>query len=163
MPADWGRAQLESLEFVDKREDLVLYGPVGGGKSHLAIAIGRLTCAQGIPVRFFTTTGPLMRLRRAQQEHRLDRELAAIGKARLLIIDEFGYLPVDEEGAASSSRSSATATRQGASSTPPTSNSRDGDASSATRTWPPPSSTAPSTTDDSSDSRAAPTAANTPS
>ena len=68
------------------------------GKSHLAIAIGRLACERGVPVRFFTATGLLMRLRRAQQENRLDRELASIGKARLLIIDEFGYLPIDEEG-----------------------------------------------------------------
>ncbi|WP_211279746.1 IS21-like element helper ATPase IstB [Bifidobacterium hapali] len=98
MPADWGRTQLESLEFISRCEDLVLYGPVGVGKSHLAIAIGRLACAKGIPVRFFTATGLLMRLRRAQQDNRLDRELAGIGKARLLIIDEFGYLPIDEEG-----------------------------------------------------------------
>ena len=39
MPADWGRAQLENLDFVAGCEDLVLYGPVGTGKSHLAIAI----------------------------------------------------------------------------------------------------------------------------
>ena len=98
MPADWGRAQLENLDFVAGCEDLVLYGPVGTGKSHLAIAIGRLACERGVPVRFFTATGLLMRLRRAQQENRLDRELASIGKARLLVIDEFGYLPIDEEG-----------------------------------------------------------------
>ncbi len=98
MPADWGRTQLESLEFIDRHEDLVLYGPVGVGKSHLAIAIGRLACEQSIPVGFFTATGLLMRLRRAQQEHRLDKELTTIGKARLLVIDEFGYLPIDEEG-----------------------------------------------------------------
>ena len=98
MPADWGRAQLENLDFVAGCEDLVLYGPVGTGKSHLAIAIGRLACERGGPVRCFTATGLLMRLRRAQQENRLDRELASIGKARLLIIDEFGYLPIDEEG-----------------------------------------------------------------
>ena len=79
MPADWGRTQLESLEFIDRHEDLVLYGPVGVGKSHLAIAIGRLACERGVPVRFFTATGLLMRLRRAQQENRLDRELASIG------------------------------------------------------------------------------------
>ncbi|KAA8824957.1 ATPase AAA [Bifidobacterium myosotis] len=98
MPADWGREQLESLEFINRCEDLVLYGSVGTGKSHLAIAIGRLACTKGVPVRFFTATGLLMRLRRAQQENRLDRELAGIGKAGLLIIDEFGYLPIDEEG-----------------------------------------------------------------
>ena len=54
MPADWGRAQLENLDFVAGCEDLVLYGPVGTGKSHLAIAIGRLACERGVPVRFFT-------------------------------------------------------------------------------------------------------------
>ena len=41
MPADWGRAQLETLDFVDRCEDLVLYGPVGTGKTHLAVALGR--------------------------------------------------------------------------------------------------------------------------
>ena len=48
MPADWGRAQLENLDFVAGCEDLVLYGPVGTGKSHLAIAIGRLACVCSI-------------------------------------------------------------------------------------------------------------------
>ena len=41
-PADWGREQLVSLEFIDRAEDLVLYGDVGCGKTHLAIAIGTL-------------------------------------------------------------------------------------------------------------------------
>ena len=98
MPADWGRAQLETLDFVDRCEDLVLYGPVGTGKTHLAVALGRLACMRAIPVRFFTATGLLMRLRRAKREDRLDTELRQIAKARLLIIDEFGYMPIDEEG-----------------------------------------------------------------
>ena len=98
MPADWGRAQFENLDFVAGCEDLVLYGPVGTGKSHLAIAIGRLACERGVPVRFFTATGLLMRLRRAQQENRLDRELAAIGRTPLLVIYELGYVPIDEDG-----------------------------------------------------------------
>ena len=98
MPADWGRAQLETLDFIDRCEDLVLYGPVGIGKTHLAVALGRLACMRAIPVRFFTATGLLMRLRRAKREDRLDTELRQIAKARLLIIDEFGYMPIDEEG-----------------------------------------------------------------
>ncbi|TCD79928.1 IS21-like element helper ATPase IstB [Bifidobacterium longum] len=98
MPADWGRAQLETLDFIDRCEDLVLYGPVGTGKTHLAVALGRLACMRAIPVRFFTATGPLMRLRRAKREDRLDTELRQIAKARLLIIDEFGYMSIDEEG-----------------------------------------------------------------
>ena len=98
MPADWGRAQLETLDFVDRCEDLVLYGPVGTGKTHLAVALGRLACMRAIPVRFFTATGLLMRLRRAKREDRLDTELRQIAKARLPVIDESGYMPIDEEG-----------------------------------------------------------------
>ena len=98
MSADWGRAQLETLDFVDRCEDLVLYGPVGTGKTHLAVALAGIACMRAIPVRFFTATGLLMRLRRAKREDRLDTELRQIAKARLLIIDEFGYMPVDEEG-----------------------------------------------------------------
>lgn len=80
------------------QSNLVLYGPVGTGKTHLAVALGRLACMRAIPVRFFAATGLLMRLRRAKREDRLDTELRQIAKARLLIIDEFGYMPIDEEG-----------------------------------------------------------------
>ena len=77
--------------------NLVLYGPVGTGKTHLAVALGRLACMRAIPVGFFTATGLLMRLRRAKRG-RLDAELRQIARARLPVIDEFGYMPVDEEG-----------------------------------------------------------------
>ena len=98
-PADWGREQLESLEFVERAEDLVLYGDVGCGKTHLAIAIGVLACQRMIPVRFFTASSLIMRLRKAKDENRLDTELKTIGKAGLVIIDELGYLPIDIDGA----------------------------------------------------------------
>ena len=77
--------------------NLVLYGPVGAGKTHLAVALGRLACMRAIPVGFFTATGLLMRLRRAKRG-RLDAELRQIARARLPVIDEFGYMPIDEEG-----------------------------------------------------------------
>mgnify|MGYP002300948830 CR=1 FL=1 len=80
------------------RNGLFIAGPPGTGKTHLAIALGRNACRKGIPARYFTAAGLVMRLLRAQSDNRLDRELASIGKARLLIIDEFGYLPIDEEG-----------------------------------------------------------------
>ena len=98
-PSDWGREQLESLDFVDRAEDLVLYGDVGCGKTHLAIAIGVLACQRMIPVRFFTASSLVMRLRKAKDENRLDAELRTIGKAGLVIIDELGYLPIDIDGA----------------------------------------------------------------
>lgn len=65
----------------------------------LAIAIGTLACRRGIPVRFFTASGLIMRLRKAKTENRLDQELKTIGKADLLVIDELGYLPIDIDGA----------------------------------------------------------------
>ena len=92
------RAARNARLLVDRCEDLVLYGPVGTGKTHLAVALGRLACMRAIPVRFFTATGLLMLLRRAKREDRLDAELRQIARARLLIIDEFGYMPIDEEG-----------------------------------------------------------------
>lgn len=92
-PADWGREQLMDLGFVDRAEDLVLYGDVGCGKTHMAIATGMLACERGMPVRFFTASSLVMRLRRARDENRLDAELRAIGRARLLVID--AGLPAD--------------------------------------------------------------------
>ena len=53
----------------------MLYEPVGTGKTHLAVALGRLAYMRAIPVRFFTATGLLMMLRRAKREDRLDTEL----------------------------------------------------------------------------------------
>ncbi len=73
-------------------------GPPGTGKTHLAMALGRKACLEGMTVRFFTAAGLVMRLLHASTEGKLDREIASIGKARLLIIDELGYVPIDEEG-----------------------------------------------------------------
>ena len=66
--------------------------------THLAIALGREACRRGVAVRFFTAAGLVMRLLRAGAEGKLDREPRSIGKARLLVIDELGYAPIDEEG-----------------------------------------------------------------
>ena len=98
-PADRGREQPESLEFVDRAEDLVLYGDVGCGKTHLAIAIGMLACQRMIPVRFLTASSLVMRLRKAKDDNRLGAELKSIGRAGPVIIDEPGYLPIDIDGA----------------------------------------------------------------
>ena len=87
-----------NLDLIERWFGLELEQRARSRKTHLACAIGRLACLNDIPVRFFTATSLLMRLRRAREDHRLDHELAAIGKARLLIIDEFGYMPIDEEG-----------------------------------------------------------------
>lgn len=98
-PTDYGREQLSDLDFLNHAQDLILFGDVGTGKTHLATALAVAACQRGIPAKFFTTAGLVMQLRRAKDEGRLDKELAAIAKNQLLVIDEFGYLPIDDEGA----------------------------------------------------------------
>jgi DNA replication protein DnaC len=98
-PEDYGRGPLESLEFITRAQDLVLYGDVGTGKTHMATALVAAACRQGIQARFFTTSSLVMMLRRAKDEDRLDKELASLAKNQLLAIDELGYLPIDTEGA----------------------------------------------------------------
>lgn len=92
-------ANLFEKENASRAEDLVLYGDVGCGKTHLAIAIGMLACQRMIPVRFFTASSLVMRLRKAKDDNRLDAELKSIGRAGLAVIDELGYLPIDIDGA----------------------------------------------------------------
>ncbi|WP_417219634.1 ATP-binding protein [Arthrobacter sp.] len=65
-PTDYGREALVSLDFIDQAQDLVLYGDVGTGKTHLAIALAAAACRQGIGAKFFTTSALVMQLRRAQ-------------------------------------------------------------------------------------------------
>lgn len=98
-PQDYGREPLESLEFITRAQDLVLYGDVGTGKTHMATALVAAACRQGIQARFFTTSALVMMLRRAKDEDRLDKELASLAKNQLIAIDELGYLPIDTEGA----------------------------------------------------------------
>lgn len=98
-PDEYGREALESLEFINRAQDLVLYGDVGTGKTHMATALVAAACRRGIQARFFTTSALVMMLRRAKDEDRLDKELASLAKNQLLAIDELGYVPIDTEGA----------------------------------------------------------------
>ena len=97
-PEDTWRESLLVLDFVERREDLVLMGDVGTGKTHMASALCALACERRLEARFFTASSLVMRLRRARDDGRLDREVALIGKARLLVIDELGFLPLDADG-----------------------------------------------------------------
>lgn len=98
-PEGFGRPDLESLSFLERREDLVLMGDVGTGKTHMASALVQLACPEGVEARFFTASSLVARLRRAKAEGRLDRELAQVARARMVVVDELGYLPLDAEGA----------------------------------------------------------------
>ena len=98
-PEGLGREDLLSLSFLDRREDLVLMGDVGTGKTHMASAPCQLACDGRLEARFFTASSLVMRLRRAREEGRLDREMSQLSRARLLVVDELGFLPLDADGA----------------------------------------------------------------
>ena len=74
-------------------------GDVGTGKTHMASALCTLACDRRLEARFFTALSLVMRLRRAHDDGKPGREAALIGKARLLVIDELGFLPLDADGA----------------------------------------------------------------
>lgn len=99
LPADITREHLTTLDFLNGCEDLVFYGDVGTGKTHLAIALVTAACQRGIPARFFTAASLVDHLRNAKLAGKLDKELTALGKNELLVIDELGYIPINTDGA----------------------------------------------------------------
>jgi len=91
--------ELCSLSFIERVENLVLYGPSGRGKSHLATALGITACNKGMEVRFFTASDLVYALSKAHKENTLEKLYASIERASMVVIDEFGYIPFDVEGA----------------------------------------------------------------
>lgn len=85
-------------EYLNKRDNLILMGNSGTGKTHLATALGLIACEQGKKVRFFTAAGLINHLVEAQAQLKLSQVQAALEKMDLVIIDEVGYVPFSESG-----------------------------------------------------------------
>lgn len=92
--------ELTSLAFLERRQNIVMLGPSGVGKSHLAISLGYLAIQQNFKVRFITAADLMLQLATAKRQDRLDNYLKrSVMSPRLLIIDEIGYLPFGREEA----------------------------------------------------------------
>ena len=65
--------ELATCRYLESATNVLLIGPPGVGKTHLAVGLGRKACVEGVPARFFTAAGLVMRLLRASAEGRLDR------------------------------------------------------------------------------------------
>ncbi len=91
--------QLLQGDYLDQRENIILVGPSGTGKTHLAISLGVAACGQGKKVRFFRVTELITLLLEAKEERQLLRLRHQLGKLDLLILDELGYVPASKAGA----------------------------------------------------------------
>ena len=91
--------QLASGEYLEGKENLLLIGNSGTGKTHLATALGFAACAQGKRVRFWGATALVTHLLEMREQHELKRFFTQVEKHDLIILDELGYVPFSKSGA----------------------------------------------------------------
>src|ERR1700759_1686914 len=90
---------LGQLDFLHAKDNVVLLGPPGTGKTHISIALGVRACLAGHRVLFKTATEWVAALGDAQRQGRLDDELRRLERFPLLVCDEVGYIPFDPQAA----------------------------------------------------------------
>ncbi len=91
--------ELFRCSFVEARENVVLVGEVGTGKSHLGIALVVACCQRNLRARFMTATELVNNLAEAKTQGRLARKLEQLARYDVVCLDELGYLPFDKQGA----------------------------------------------------------------
>jgi len=91
--------ELAHGEFVKERENVLLIGNSGTGKTHLATALAFAACQMGFKVRFFGVTGLVTQLLERREERQLERFFKQLDRLDLLVLDELGYVPFSKPGA----------------------------------------------------------------
>jgi DNA replication protein DnaC len=91
--------ELARSEFIVRRENALLLGNSGTGKTHIALALGLAACQKGYRVRFTTAAAMVHELIEAKDEKRLLRYQKQMAAYELLIVDELGFVPLSKTGA----------------------------------------------------------------
>ena len=97
-PRGYTFEDLISLTFYEKKQNLIMYGRTGTGKTMLSIILGQLLVEKGVPVLFFRTPSLISQLLKNSSMGKLDAYLERLRKASVLILDEFGYVPYNIGG-----------------------------------------------------------------
>lgn len=97
-PPSLTKEHLTSLRFIERKENVLMLGTVGTGKTHLAIALGVEACKRGVNVRFFQIAELVSILQLKHQNGTLTRFKREMGKCELLILDELGFVPFHKDG-----------------------------------------------------------------
>lgn len=94
-----GVLHLAGGDYISKCENVIMVGPTGVGKTHLAIALGTVACGQGRRVRFYTAAGLVNEMVEAANQHQMSKLDSRLGRCDLIVLDEVGYVPFSQEGA----------------------------------------------------------------
>jgi len=97
IPPTITREEIEASSFVKSKENLVLLGASGTGKTHLATAIAMSLCEKGRPVRFYTATGLANILQEKHQRGTLAGFMNSLRRVELLVLDEVGFITLHKE------------------------------------------------------------------
>jgi DNA replication protein DnaC len=99
IPASITRDEIEEADFVNRKENLVLMGAAGTGKTHLATAVALCLCEKGRHVMFYTATSLAHVLLEKNQKGQLNTFLKSLKKVELLVLDEIGFIALHKEAA----------------------------------------------------------------
>lgn len=98
-PSHIDSRELCTINFIGRKENLILTGAPGTGKTHLASGIGYEACKRGLEVRFYRVSDLAEALEKSWREGKLSQFRSRFKSVDLIILDEMGYVPFNKEGA----------------------------------------------------------------